>query len=269
MEFVSRLFSRNQTALLLAGSFVLPYVIYHVPSGGWRLLPFLAWCLIGYGVSFWFLIRPQWVSLGRIMDVAFLVLLAGVILSGLLRWVFPAPWPKLPAEVLGHVTLIRTGIVAVLLLRRMEGTGFGFIPGLRELAIGFFWFLAGAAVAVPLGTKLGQLHASTHASNVWQTVGLLLGTFWVVALSEEFFFRGLLQQWLSRWTRSSLAGLVLASLLFGACHLSFRGFPNWRIAILSVVLGLATGAAFWQARSIRASMVTHALAVGAWRLFLS
>jgi len=100
---------------------------------------------------------------------------------------------------------------------------------------------------------------------------LALGTFFgilcVVALGEEFFFRGLLQQWFRDWSRSEVVGVVAASLLVGTVHLWFRPFPNWRFAVLAAVAGVFYGLAFRKAASIRASMVTHALVVTTWRVF--
>jgi membrane protease YdiL (CAAX protease family) len=90
---------------------------------------------------------------------------------------------------------------------------------------------------------------------------------WVVALAEEFFFRGLLQQWLTAWTRSEAAGLIAASLLFGSVHIFKTPFPNWKFATLAALAGICYGLAFRRARSIRASMVTHALVVTTWKIF--
>jgi len=98
-------------------------------------------------------------------------------------------------------------------------------------------------------------------------IATFFGVLWVVALSEEFFFRGLLQQWTSKWMSSETAGLIVTSLLFGAVHLWFRPFPNWRLAVLAAIAGVFYGLAFQRARSIRASMVTHALVVTTWRVF--
>jgi membrane protease YdiL (CAAX protease family) len=91
----------------------------------------------------------------------------------------------------------------------------------------------------------------------------------VVALGEEFFFRGLLQQWLTKWTASPMAGVIAASILFGSVHLFYRQFPNWRFATLASLAGLFYGAAFNRAKSIKASMVAHALVVTTWRIFFS
>ena len=74
---------------------------------------------------------------------------------------------------------------------------------------------------------------------------------------------------MTAWLASYAGGLVVTSLLFGAVHLWFRAFPNWRFAALAALAGLAYGAAFHRARSIRASMVTHALTVTTWRMFFS
>jgi membrane protease YdiL (CAAX protease family) len=60
---------------------------------------------------------------------------------------------------------------------------------------------------------------------------------------------------------------IAASIAFGAVHLWFRAFPNWRFALLAAVAGVFYGLAFRRARSIRASMVTHALVVTTWRVF--
>ena len=97
------------------------------------------------------------------------------------------------------------------------------------------------------------------------TAATFLGILWVVALSEEFFFRGLLQQWMTQWTGSAAAGLAGTSIVFGAVHLGFRGFPNWKFAVAAATAGWFYGRAYQQARSIRASMVTHALVVTLWR----
>jgi hypothetical protein len=62
---------------------------------------------------------------------------------------------------------------------------------------------------------------------------------------------------------------MITSLLFGAVHLGFRGFPNWRWAMVVSVLGWFCGRARNQAGSIRASMVTHALVATTWRAFFA
>ncbi|MGH9594745.1 MAG: lysostaphin resistance A-like protein, partial [Bryobacteraceae bacterium] len=151
---------------------------------------------------------------------------------------------------------------------------YGFIPDSRECRIGIESYLlflpAGGAVAYLLHAVRFKM-----ASPVWWkipfiAVGVFLGFLWVVALAEEFVFRGFLQQLLARAWNSNLAALIVASLLFGAVHLPFgHRFPNWPWVAVATVLGLFCGIAYWRAGSMRASMVTHALVVATWRTFFT
>lgn len=262
--------SRKQLAGAIGASAILPYLIFSCAPGTFRPLPALCWIGISATVSICFLNPIRSKLWAGVRDLAFLSFLAALIISGALRWIFPIPFPKIPMEVLGHVTLVRSAILSILLLRGTGETGIGFVLRWRDLAIGALWFVACLATATPLGIALEQLHLATRRPVFLPSIALVLGVFWVLALSEEFFFRGLLQPWLTDWTGSRAAALILASFLFAACHLGFRGaFPNWRVASLSLILGLCCGAAFLHSGTIRASMVTHTLAVCAWRLLLS
>lgn len=258
---VSARFSKPQLAWGIAVSSILPYLIYSLPSHRFEWGACCVMAILSIAVAFWFVVWPRSI----ISDLLFLFLIASVILSGLLKFVYPDPVPKLPIEVLGHITLIRSSILAVLLIRGDESIDFGFLPRWRDLRIGTAWFLAFLAIGFPLARELGQLRLPPRLPNPLQAILIMLGILWVVALSEEFFFRALLQQWLSAWSRSTVLGLVAASLLFGACHL----VKGWRFAVLAAVAGLFYGAAFQQTRSMKTSMVTHALTVGTWRLFFS
>ena len=155
---------------------------------------------------------------------------------------------------------IRTGAFALLSVRRVQGVGFGFWPSLREWKIGALFFLLMLPVVAALAWWIGygKFHPP-EASWIRTPVIVVLyffGGLWVLSLGEEFFFRGLLQQWMIGWLRNEWAGLIATSLLFGAVHLPYGSFPNWRFALLAAVAGVFYGLAFRQASSIRASMVT-------------
>jgi CAAX protease family protein len=156
-----------------------------------------------------------------------------------------------------------------MLERRVAETGFAFAPSRAEWGIGALSFL----YFLPVGGGLGfALHTfRPHAlAPLWKIAGTFLGFLWVIGLSEEFFFRGVLQQWIEDWTANRTVALAIASVIFGAVHLGFPGypFPNWRWALLAASLGWFCGRARNRAGSIGASAVTHALAVTAWRAFL-
>ncbi len=155
----------------------------------------------------------------------------------------------------------------------MDGTRLGFLPSKSEWRAGIQQYLC----FLPLGAAIAYLLRFAHFHPqplVWWKflffgAGTFLGMLWVVALAEEFFFRAFLQQLLARRLRSGTAALISAAVLFGLAHLWFRAFPNWRFAILASVAGVFYGLAFVQGRSVRASMVTHALVNTTWKLFFT
>jgi len=219
--------------------------------------------------AFWYVVFPHQTA----VDILFLIFIAAVWLARAIPPLYATPLAALPLGLLGQLMWFRTGIFAILSVRRMKNVGFGFWPAAREWKIGALYFAGLAPVAAAAGWALH--FASPHLRYAgWERTTLIglatfFGILWVVALGEEFFFRGLLQQWIAGWLRSDWAGLLLAALLFGSVHLWYRTFPNWRFAALAGVAGVFYGMAYRQARSIRASMVTHALTVTAWRLFFS
>ena len=246
--------------LMVVVSFVAPYVIYAANTGEFRWRAFAQLAALAIALGLWYRILPA----KPLADGAFLILVAAVVLRGYFNKIYTSPLPGLHLEILGHVGLIRVCAMVMLVERRVPGVRYGFLPDWTEWKIGmrhFFYFLV---VGAPLAwfTRLVRLGPGMP---LWKIAATLVGILWVVALSEEFFFRGLLQQWVVQWTGSATAGLAIASILFGAAHLGFRGFPNWKFALAAGVAGIFYGLAYRKGDSIRASMVTHALVVTLWR----
>jgi membrane protease YdiL (CAAX protease family) len=160
-------------------------------------------------------------------------------------------------------------ILPLMLARRVPETGFTFAPSAKEWRIGAMHFLYFLPFGAAIGFGLDAFHPHSLAP-LWKVAGTFLAFLWVTSLSEEFFFRGVLQQWIEEWTLNSVLALALASAVFGSMHLWFAGypFPNWRWALLASALGWFCGRARNRAGSIGASTVTHALAVATWRAWL-
>ena len=256
-------------ALLLTLAAAAPYSAAAAAFGTFHARDLAAIAGVAAIASFWYVLLPHRPA----TDLLFLLFLAVVVITGGVRGEYVNPSPKLRLDVLGELMLIRTGAFALLSVRRTQGVGFGFWPQRWEWMIGASYFLMLAPVAAVAAWAVGfatpHLPPPGWEKTTLQAVGTFFGVLWVVALGEEFFFRGLLQQWFSEWMGNQWLGLAAASLLFGAAHLWTRSFPNWRFAAMAAVAGVFYGLAFRQARSIRASMVTHALTVTTWRLFFS
>jgi len=256
-------------AALLVVAAILPYCAASLAFGSFRWQALAGIALLAGLVSFWYVVLPQ----KSAVDLLLLALMAGVVLAKVFPSLYERPHDRLPLEVLGQAMWIRTGAFALLSVRRVQGVGFGFWPSLREWRIGALFFLLMLPVVAALAWWIGfgKFHPpeATWIKTPVIVVLYFFGGLWVLSLGEEFFFRGLLQQWMTGWLRNQWAGLIATALLFGAVHLPYQAFPNWRFALLAAVAGIFYGLAFRQASSIRASMVTHALTFTTLRVFFS
>ena len=262
-----KLGSSTTTAVAMTLSAAIPYLLYSIPLGFFRWTSLTAILTLAALVSFWYLALPR----RPLVDLCFLAIIAAVILFGVFERFYDSPAPKLPGQVLGEIMWTRLGVTSALLIRRMEGVGAGFLPSAHEWAVGALHYLYFLPAGVALGIWLDFVRVRDLNAN-WTKLAITLvltfaGMLWFVAYREEFFFRGLLQQWLSRWLKSGLFGLLLASVVFGLVHLPFGQFPNWRLALVATIAGCCYGRAFQQTGTIRSAMVTHALIATTWRVF--
>ena len=258
---------KAQLATALASSAVVPWLIYTLASGVFTWQKFALLLALVVPVAFWYVVLPP----VRTADFALLVLLAIPFLVRIFLEIYPtaqpAGQPKLRMDFLGKWMWIRLGFAVFLLIRQVEGIHFGFVPSRAEVITGLKYYFRFLPFGFTLGYLLGIVQVGFPAFG-WQlaglTVGTFLGLFWVVSLGEEFFFRGLIQQWLEEILGSPLAALITTSILYGLVHLPFRYAFNWRYALVVTVLGWFCGQAFQESKGIRAPMVTHALAATTW-----
>ena len=248
--------------LFLVLSVLLPYLVAYVGLGHLQAANLVKLAAVSLGAGLWFRLVPH----GRLADLAFLAAVGAVLLSGFFDSVYPTPFPGLRIAYLGRIAWFRVTVLVLILERCIPETGYGFVPAWREWRIGIVHYLGFLPVAAALAFPLKAVRAVPPAS-FWVIAGTFLGFLWVVALFEEFLFRGVLQQWLEAWISNRNGALLLTSAIFGAAHLWFRTFPNWRWALIAGALGWFCGHARNQAGSIRAGVVTHALVVATWRGF--
>jgi len=156
--------------------------------------------------AFWYVVFPHQTA----VDILFLIFIAAVWLAHAIPPLYASPVAALQLGFLGQLMWFRTGIFAMLSVRRMKNVGFGFWPAAREWKIGALYFAGLMPVAATAGWAVH--FASPHLRYAgWERTTLIglatfFGILWVVALGEEFFFRGLLQQWIAGWLRSEWAG---------------------------------------------------------------
>jgi membrane protease YdiL (CAAX protease family) len=248
-------------AAVLAATSVLPYLVYSLPTGSFNGMDLYRIGGLAVTLSFWYLIFPP----GIWSDLLFLAAPTAVILSKILKQIYWSPLQHEQVYILGVLMLTHLSALSMLVQRDLKGVNPGLLPTRREAIIGvrtFVFFL-------PVGFALvWRLHMKIHPAILWKGLPIFAGIYIFTAFSEEFAFRGVLQQHLTRLL-GFWPALILASALFGLAHLSFGNiYPNWHMVALAGPAGLFYGWAYREAGSIRASMLTHALTVVAWTLWL-
>jgi membrane protease YdiL (CAAX protease family) len=184
----------------------------------------------------------------------------------LLNGLWPYPGPRI-AFIGSMLLAINVALATFLFVRQLDGIGYNIVWG-HDAAISIgFNFGSLAVILIPFGILLHFIQFDPVIAH-WKSlpadaIGILLLTAW----PEEFLFRGLLQNSLTRTLGGERRGWLLASVIFGLAHITNNGvFPNWRYFLLATVAGLFYGRAWRETRSIFPAAVVHALVDTIWHL---
>jgi hypothetical protein len=251
--------------LTLPAILALPYLIValasHILALPWLLVYLLVPVLIAALEALAAHLDPQ--QRGHLLDFLVLIPLG---LSVDLRWLEPAWPPKL--GLLGKLTLLDAGLYAFLAVRCLTAVGYDLRFRSRDWRIGFREFLFYLPIAVPIGLALGFLHFHHHIDHPWLIVPAWIFTFVGVALPEEIFFRGWMQNLLERRIGRTAALLVTAA-VFGLSHFNKRTISfNWRYVLLAALAGVFYGRAWRQDHRVAASAITHSTVDSLWGALL-
>jgi membrane protease YdiL (CAAX protease family) len=183
-----------------------------------------------------------------------------------LRWFEPAWSPGLAA--FNKMLLLDAGIYGFHVMRQLSDTGFDLRLGWRDLSTGFVWFALYAPLAIAIGLALGFLHWHALLPSPVRVLSALLFTFFFIAVPEELFFRGWMQNLLERRI-GRVGALLVTAFLFGLSHFNKRAVHfNWRYVLLAALAGVFYGSAWRQNRRVGASAITHALVDTVWSIWL-
>lgn len=249
------------------GLLCLPYVLVSTDAGSFAWQWLAVYAVFPMLIAFVARAAPEG-SRNVWPQLAILILLG---LSVDLRW-FEHAWPP-HLSVFNKVLLLDAGIYAFVALRPIEETGFDLRLRRCDVSIGLREFLFYLPIALTLGLALGFLHLH---SLTWAQTEALPGrfalawifTFFFIAVPEELFFRGWLQNLLER-RLGRTAALIVTAVLFGLSHFNKRAAHfNWRYVLLAAIAGVFYGRSWRQQRRVGASAVTHATVDSVWSLFL-
>jgi len=243
----------------------IPYAMVAVSYGQFRWSWFALYLLLPVAIS-WLLHRASVADPAQRGDWRDFLILAVLGLAVDLRWFEPA-WPPRLA-VFNKMLLVDAGIYGFLAIRRLEGVGFDLRLRLADLRIGLRELVFYAPIGILLGLLLGFLHFHAAIPTVSHVVLGWIFTFFFIAVPEELFFRGWVQNLLERRVGQRWA-LVTTAVLFGLSHFNKRAVHfNWRYVLLAALAGIFYGQAWRQERRVGASAITHASVDTLWSLWL-
>lgn len=255
---------RIAASLLLA----LPYFVLSLPrdSFHWQVgLTLIAIPVLATAALAAFPRPANWADL-LVLAVLGLAIDLGLLNHG---WPFGLPdamlWPAglggFPKMMMANVALY-----GYLVVKPVEGVGYDLAPQLADWKIGLREFLFYAPVVLSLGLLLGFIHWQGLMKRPQEFPAAWIFTFIFVALPEELFFRGLVQNLLERHMGRGRA-LILASVLFGLSHFNKGAAFNWRYVLLAAIAGIFYGRAWLARRRLFASSVTHATVDTVWSIW--
>jgi membrane protease YdiL (CAAX protease family) len=248
--------------VLLPGVLVIPYLIFSLPRGEFRWSYGLLLPGITVGLACLFeLIGPKTAAIAW-QDVIALCLVGFPVEFRLL----PGAFPHSGLSAFSKFLLLDAALYAYLVVRRLDGVGYNFSPRLRDFAIGLRNWALYACIALPLGFLLHFISFYRRVPSIGTLASALLVTFFFVAIPEELFFRGLLQNMLEVRYGARRA-LIIASIVFGLSHFN-KPLPfNWRYVAMATVAGIFYGLAWRDRRRLLSSATTHTLVDVVWSLW--
>jgi len=179
---------------------------------------------------------------------------------------FEGAWPLPNLVLLPKLFLADIALYCYLVIRRLEGTGYSLVPTRSAVLVSSREWLFYFPIALVFGEAKGFIHFHAAWLAYSEVFGDALVTFLLIALPEELFFRGILQNLLE--TRlGKRPALVTAALLFGLSHFNHGASFNWRYVLLASIAGVFYGRAWRANRQILASVLTHTAVDVVWSLW--
>ena len=193
------------------------------------------------------------------------VVLAALALTYMLRLLGTA-WPYPGLAAFPKLFIVDVALYLYVVVRRLAGVGYSFLPGWDAVARGLKEWIHFLPLGIGLGLVTRFIHFHPRLPSATEVTADLLVTFLLVALPEELFFRGILQNLLeTRCGRSPALGVT--SVLFGLAHFNKGATFNWRYVLLAAVAGLFYGRAWRARRQLLAAAVTHTAVDVVWSLW--
>jgi membrane protease YdiL (CAAX protease family) len=243
--------------------FLLPYLVYAASTGDfrwWACARLAVFAALPFGLFAAAPVRRS--ERMNWQDALVLLWILTPVLLGWTRGIWNVP---VNLDFLSRVYLTAVGAWSFLVIRGLRDSGYNFVFSrviFRDAAISLACF---SVIAIPLGFALRFITWNSHWRGARAFAFDYLTIFLFIAVAEELFFRGLLQNLLEGSLGSRGWAQACSSILFGLSHIRHAPAPNWRYVMLATAAGWFYGWAYRKHRSLMASATTHAAVDTIWR----
>jgi membrane protease YdiL (CAAX protease family) len=264
---LGRVIGRRYGAVNALALLVLPYLVYAVGTSDFRwlalgrVMAIAAPMIIIYSA---FQVDDQ--SRFNWQDVSAALWLIYVVLFHLFSGIWSVP---VNLDFIGRLFMLSLGAMCWTYIRSVRNLGYRLELNTAVLSAAAINFVFFAAIAIPLGLILGFTSWNARWSGVADFLIVYLEIFLFIALLEELFFRGFLQNLLGRSLHSWWRGQLIASCIFGLFHILHAPFPNWRYVVLATIAGWFYGSAYRVSGTLLSSALLHAMVDTVWRTFFT
>ena len=153
------------------------------------------------------------------------------------------------------VLLLDAGLFLFLVYARLDGVGFDFGLSREDVLAALQEFGKLALPLAALGFALRFIIWSPKPVPPDELLLRPLGIYFLNALPEEFLFRGVMQNQLTRLIGEKKA-LAITAVVFGLAHIK-HPWPNWRYVLMATLAGWFYGRAYQRTGKCTASAIVH------------
>lgn len=227
---------------------------------GFSILFFLMYLAIGSSRN---------VAKGKILYDFLLILVLWLILD--LRWYKNLWIENIFSYTWWSIALSTLGIYIFQNMRKIENINYTYYIKINYIIDGILFFVIGFPLLSILGILSGFINFPHLPSsiNIVELLLVFIGIYITIAIPEEFVFRGVIYNLLSKKYGDKVA-IILSSIIFGLTHWNNVSLVIHKIiyVLLASLAGIIYCLAYKRSNSIMASALTHTLVDFVWRFFL-
>ena len=153
--------------------------------------------------------------------------------------------------------------------RGLRDVGFRFTLRKSDLKPMFQNLNWASLTIIPLGFVIGFLSWSPMNLTPQHMIGTFIGVMFMVAIPEEMFFRGVIQNFLEKSMTNQTLAMVISAIIFGLSHANNEAYPggpipDWRFVVFSTVAGIFYSRTYKACGGIFPAAVIHTIMDTVW-----